>query len=283
MEPLRRELVDLTFALRRMAHTGRSPASLDAARASAESAIAALADQLVRPLDLRSPDGVVVVPVGDLQRIPWTALHERPVSVVPSASMWMRTKTRARPPAERVALIAGPELPGAVAEVEALAALHDHADVVLPPKSDIAVVTRTLADASIAHLACHGTVRADNPMFSSLLVSDGSLTVHELDRRGIAPHRMVLAACESSSDAVYPGNETLGFVSTLLAAGTSGLVASSVVIPDWNVVSLMTALHSSVLKGRTLAEALHDARATIDRDDPAGFVSWCAFDAFGAA
>jgi CHAT domain-containing protein len=182
-----------------------------------------------------------------------------------------------------VALIAGPELAGALTEVDALAAIHDGAKVLVPPRSDIAAVTAILADASLAHLACHGSVRSDNPIFSSLLVSDGPLTVHELDRRGIAPHRMVLAACESSSDTVYPGNEALGFVSTLLAGGTSGLVASSVVVPDWNVVALMTALHASLRAGSTMAMALYEARAQIDRDDPFGFVSWCAFNAFGAA
>jgi len=32
-----------------------------------------------------------------------------------------------------------------------------------------------------------------------------------------------------------------------------------------------------------VAEALHAARATIDRDDRRAFVNWCAFTAFGAA
>ena len=117
-------------------------------------------------------------------------------------------------------------------------------------------MTAALASASLAHVACHGVVRADNPIFSSLLVSDGHLSVHELDRRGIAPHRMILAACESGSEGVFPGNETLGFVSTLLALGTAGLLASSVVVPDWNVVGLMTALHSSLCAGASLPVAL---------------------------
>ena len=94
---------------------------------------------------------------------------------------------------------------------------------------------------------------------------------------------MILAACESGSDGAYPGNETLGFVSTLLALGTSGLLASSVVVPDWDVIDLMTALHAALLTGASMSVALHRARATIGRDDPAQFVSWCAFDAFGAA
>jgi CHAT domain-containing protein len=93
----------------------------------------------------------------------------------------------------------------------------------------------------------------------------------------------VLAACESGSDTSYAGNEMLGFVSTLLARGTAGLVASSVVVPDWDVVTLMRALHSAIRGGGTLAQALHAARATVDRRDPTSFISWCAFSAFGAA
>jgi hypothetical protein len=54
-------------------------------------------------------------------------------------------------------------------------------------------------------------------------------------------------------------------------------------VPDWNVVGLMTAVHASLRSGASLPVALHRARATLDRADPAGFVSWCAFDAFGAA
>ena len=180
-------------------------------------------------------------------------------------------------------LVAGPELPGAVAEVEAIAAAHDGAEVLLPPSSDIARVTTALAGAALAHVACHGVVRADNPMFSSLLVSDGHLSVHELDRRGIAPHRMVLAACESGSEGVYPGNETLGFVSTLLALGTRGAAG------QLGGRARLGRRRADDGGARLVAHGRHDARgaararATIDRSMPAGFVSWCAFDAFGAA
>lgn len=55
------------------------------------------------------------------------------------------------------------------------------------------------------------------------------------------------------------------------------------VVPDWDVVPLMRSVHDGVARGATLAEALHAARATVDPQDPAGFVSWCAFTAFGAA
>jgi hypothetical protein len=44
----------------------------------------------------------------------------------------------------------------------------------------------------------------------------------------------------------------------------------------------MRALHAAVRRGATLAQALHAARGTVDRQDPASFVSWCAFSAYGA-
>jgi hypothetical protein len=55
------------------------------------------------------------------------------------------------------------------------------------------------------------------------------------------------------------------------------------VVPDWDVLPLMGALHRALRSGATLAAALHEARSTLDRDDPRAFVSWCAFNAFGAA
>src|SRR5690606_36475217 len=97
------------------------------------------------------------------------------------------------------------------------------------------------------------------------------------------PHRVVLAACESGSDVTYDRNEMLGFVSTLMAKGAAGVLASSVVVPDQDVAPLMTALHAAISRGETLARALHSARASIDSVNPRQFVASCAFNAFGAA
>ena len=46
-------------------------------------------------------------------------------------------------------------------------------------------------------------------MFSGLVLSDGTLTVQELELRGVAPRRVVLAACEVASGVTMPGNETV--------------------------------------------------------------------------
>ena len=106
-----------------------------------------------------------------------------------------------------------------------------------------------LADADLAHLACHGSPRADNPMFSSLLLADGPVTVQELHGAGVAPHRLVLASCHSGADVAYAGDEVLGFVSTMLAQGTAGVVASIAAVPDVAAVDLMLELHRRLRDG----------------------------------
>ena len=117
-----------------------------------------------------------------------------------------------------------------------LAVIHPAAARITPPASTAETVTDALAGADLAHLACHGTLRADNPMFSSLLLSDGPLTVQEMYTRGLAPHRLILASCESGSIVNYAGDEVLGFVSALLARGTGGVLASAAVVPDVEAV-----------------------------------------------
>ncbi|MFN2496243.1 MAG: hypothetical protein ABR608_10105 [Pseudonocardiaceae bacterium] len=111
---IRHEIHALMFALRRLARGGTATA-LSAARRSAEHALTVLARALLAPLGLPEHEGLVVVPAGELQRVPWAALHARPVTVAPSASLWARTRLRCCPPGAPVVLVAGPELPGACA------------------------------------------------------------------------------------------------------------------------------------------------------------------------
>jgi hypothetical protein len=277
----------LFFALRRLTQS-RPPAALAAARLSADARVVRLTELLLQPLGLPAGSELVIVPVGPLVGIPWSALHDEPVSLAPSAAFWARTRQaaqkRTRTGGRRaVVLVAGPDLPGAVAEVRALRRTYPGATLITPPASTADAVAQLLSGADLAHLACHGWLRSDNPMFSSLVLSDGPLTVQELETWGAAPHRLVLASCQSGADISYDGDEVVGLVSALLARGTAGIVASIAAIPDVAAVDLMCALHERLVGGATLAHALHGARASLDRDEPGAYVNWCTFSAHGAA
>jgi tetratricopeptide (TPR) repeat protein len=283
LEHVQHEAESLLFLLRYLTATHGPASAVIDLLTNARQTIDRLGKMLIQPLGL-SPDAqLVVVPVSGLHSLPWAALYSGPVALAPSGSMWARSQDVQPSPAGRIVLAAGPELPGAQREIEQLAELHDDPVVIGPPESTMAAVARALDDATLAHLACHCYIRSDNPTFSQLLLSDGFLTVHELDLRADVPYRVILAACESGADVSFDGNEVLGFVSTLMARGTAGVVASSVLVPDQDLLPLMTGLHTAIADGQTLANALHTARASIDPADPKQFVAWCAFNAFGAA
>jgi tetratricopeptide (TPR) repeat protein len=277
--PLLFERDALLFALRRLARPRRTAA---AARAGAEHALRRLTEMLIAPLGVPADVPLVVIPSARTDRLPWSALHSAPICIAPSAAVWARTRQPTSGHSGAVVLVAGPRLVGAVAEVDALRGLHPGATVLAPPASTVAGTVEALAGAGLAHLACHGRLRADNPSFSALELVDGQLTVHELDRRGIAPRQVVLAACDSAADVTLAGDELLGFVSALLARGTAGLVASVVEVGDAEAVDLMRGLHERLGRGASMAAGLHGARAALDPADPRQFVNWCAFTAYGA-
>jgi hypothetical protein len=284
MEAVLDQLRSLFFALRRLTQS-RPPESLEAARMSADLRVATMAKLLIRPLILPPQAELVVVPVGDLHGIPWSALHDGPVSLAPSAGFWARSCAAAEAINNEpsLVLVEGPHLPGATTEVRRLRARYPHATMIRPPASTAQAVLRLLDGADLVHLACHGVLRSDNPMFSSLLLTDGPLTLQELVTHGVAPRRLILASCQSGADVSYAGGEVLGFVSALLARGTGGIVASVAAVPDVAAVGLMYRLHEELAKGGTLARALYHARQKLDRDDPGAFVNWCTFSAHGAA
>lgn len=274
----------LFFALRRMTQP-LPESSLAAARLSADLRVQKLRALLLAPLAVADEAELVVVPVGHLHGIPWSALRDAPVSLAPSAALWARAREatlRHRSPGPTV-LVEGPSLPGATTEVRRLRDLYPAATALTPPDSTAQEVLRQLEGADLVHLACHGWLRSDNPLFSSLVLSDGPLTVQELQTSGVAPHRLVLASCQSGVDVSYAGDEVVGFISSLLARGTAGVVASVAAVPDVAAVDLMLALHEQLSQGQTLARALCTARASLDRSDPAAYVNWCTFSAYGAA
>ena len=227
---------------------------------------------------------VIVIPPGRLQAVPWTlmpSLRDRTVTVAPSVLTWARAR-RKRPPAHRrVALVVGPGLVTAGAEV---AQLHSRypASVMLGNGSATAEhVLAALDGAWLAHIAAHGTFRADNPMFSSLRLDDGPLTVHDFERLARAPYRLVLSSCDSGVAAPVGADELLGLVSSLVPLGAAGIVASIVPVNDEAAVPVMLVLHDALQGGATLAEALLAARQAVS-SDPLAYATAHSFLALGA-
>ena len=123
-----------------------------------------------------------------------------------------------------------------------------------------------LDGAWLAHIAAHGTFRADSPLFSSLRMYDGPLTVYDFEQLQRAPYRLVLSSCDSGVLAPAGADELLGLVSSLLPLGTAGIVAAVVPLNDQAVVPLMVDLHRHLRAGQTLADAIYSVRRGLSSD-----------------
>lgn len=228
---------------------------------------------------------VVVVPPGRLHRVPWAvlpSLRERVFGVSPSASGWLRARDTAPPPGGRRVLVRGPGLATGGAEVTELADRYGGSTVLEHDEARVPRVLAELEGSALAHIAAHGTFRADSPLFSSLRMADGPLIVHDFERLDRSPYRIILSCCDTARFASVGADELLGLVTALLPLGTAGVVACSAPVNDAAVVPLMLALHQGIGAGLSLAEALRDARVSLPGDATHRATGW-AFSAFGAA
>jgi tetratricopeptide (TPR) repeat protein len=262
-DPLRNLVDHSASALRRLARHHVSEASRTAAITMLRYAAGQLDTTLLDPLE-GQVDGrpLVVIPTGPLQSLPWSLLPSclgRPVTVAPSAALWYAAHCRKSPRQGHVTIAAGPGLPGAHSEADAVAAIY-RTTALHGSSATVQAVTAALHRADLVHLAAHGRVRADNPLFSSLTLADGPLTVFDLERLDRVASMVVLAACDSGRPVVCTGDELLGFGATLLSLGTNQLIASVVPVPDVETTPLMIAFHRQLASGHEAADALSRAQ-----------------------
>jgi hypothetical protein len=258
------ELEWLRFALGRVARARtrreRAEAHRDCTAVTGE-----LDRLLVAPLSpALASRPLVIVPTGALHAIPWgilPSLRGRPIVVSPSLSTWLALARREAAPTGTVALLAGPRLRHATAEIRDLSTLHPQASVLQGRAATAHAALAALEGAAIAHLACHGRFRADSPLFSSLELADGPMNVYELQQLRRAPAIVVLSSCELGSSGVYAGNELIGLAAALLGMGTHTIVASVAPVSDTETRRLMADFHGRLLAGEAPAAALAAAQA----------------------
>jgi tetratricopeptide (TPR) repeat protein len=288
LDAVRRALTHLPFALHRLAKPlAGSTARAVAAALVLERAASVFDDLLLRPLRNALRDRpLVIVPTGALQSLPWSLLPScvaRPVTVSPSVALWRQAVTRDRPrPDARVVVVAGPGLPGAATEARAVAGLYRGSTLLLGDAATASALTANMDGAALLHVAAHGNLRSDNPLFSSLRLADGPLTVYELERLANPPHHVALAACDTGRPHMVAGEEILGFGAALLGGGTATIVAPVVPVHDMATVPLMRCYHEGLLGGRSPAEALAHAQAEVDRADTPSWAAAAGFVCLGA-
>jgi tetratricopeptide (TPR) repeat protein len=280
------ELEYIRFALRRLATGPGSALSRQTALRSLDHAGRRLEELLVAPVSSAIGDRpLVVVPTGALHAVPWATLPccaQRPVTVAPSATIWCRLASAPPLPRPgRVVLVAGPGLPDALREVEQLRADYPDAECLTGQDATVAAVTAALERADLAHLAAHGRFRTDNPLLSSLALSDGPLTVYDLEALARVPDCVVLSACDAGLSEIRAGDELMGLAAALFSLGARTLVSAVATIPDGETRPIALALHRQLRDGRPPAEALAGTAARPALTD-AALATARSFVCFGA-
>lgn len=225
---------------------------------------------------------LVVVPTPVLNLVPWGMLPSRrgvATTVTKSATMWTRrhTEMTSRP---TLYAVAGPDVPMADHEVAAVIDTWGSGRVVAAQQSTTAGVLAAFAQADVVHVAAHGEHHAQNPLFSSLRLLDGSLFAHEIEGHRVRASHVVLSACESGRVSVRRGDEALGMTASLLALGVSTVIAAGSPVPDDVAHLVMGEYHRHLAGGMDAASALAHATATTTAE---GDVLGAAFTCFGSS
>jgi len=266
------ELIDhLRFSAERIARPGTSAASRLAAIASAEEAIESLRRQLVAPLGVRA-NGAVVVPSGALYGIPWGMMFDIPVATVPSATAWLQAGERADGDGSPV-VVTGPDLTHAEDEAGAISRITR-----AKRTSSVAETIALLPRSSLVHFACHAHPRADSPLFSSLVLGDGELTLYDIERLPRVPATIVLASCSGAGSVLASGDEVLSLAGSFLAMGARRVIAPVFTVSDEATSAVMSSMYRSLAGGADPATAL---LAAAESDDPSIAFTARSFSSYG--
>ncbi|MCP4085870.1 MAG: CHAT domain-containing protein [Actinomycetia bacterium] len=244
-----------------------------------EAIVDELERQLIGPLSNLLPDeGPIVVTAADhLLSLPWgslPSLRGRHVSLVPSLSWWCHAADSPMGPPDggRVVLAAGPDLDHAEEEVMLLCRTHyPDATVLVGSGATATAVLDSCTGADVLHIAAHGRFRDDSPMFSSIELADGPLSMFELGQVAEPPARLILSTCDLGRHGTTPMARTSGLVH-LLGSGWRSIAASTTQVLDRSAPEMMNHFH-----GRLRTVGIPAAIAELNEMQPMAKASLVAF------
>ncbi len=231
---------------------------------------------LIQPLIpwLERYSRLIITPHGNLHYLPFHALYDgqrylietHEISYLPASSL-LRFCMRTREHDGSVISLGYSQhglLPKAVEEAQAVAEIMDGRAFV----EDEAIkqrVKETAAGAQVVHFATHGEFRADNPLFSGILLADGWLTALDIFNLRLEASLITLSACDTGQHQIAGGDELLGLTRSFLYAGAASLLLSYWHIPDEITIAFITDFYRHLAAGERKAAALRHAQLALLR------------------
>lgn len=289
---IRKVLDDLHFHFETLRYGGERLARFaDQMKARADRSLMQLYDLLVRPLaSLFTGKKLVFVPAGVVHYVPFNALHDGRRYLIenyetvsaPSAAVWekLSAKKLRRPRSSLVMGYADERIPQAEREARELGKTLSDSNVLTGRKASFDAFTANASRCDLIHLACHGQFRPDNPMFSSLHLADGWVTVQDVCSRRLKASLVTLSACETGMSEVAAGDELLGLVRGFLSAGAASLVVSLWTVNDRAALTLMRQFYKELTSGHSAAASLRLAQLQLIHRGEHPYL-WSPFIAIG--
>jgi CHAT domain-containing protein/tetratricopeptide (TPR) repeat protein len=214
-----------------------------------------------------------------LHALPWgegLLVDHAPVALLPTAASLRHLRPPVVPPAAPVLVVGDPEdpvatgpggvvspapmLPGAHLEAVVVAAHLGAGPPILGADATTAAVLERLGAARTVHVAAHATVDPVAPLASAILLAHGdTLRVADLVGPRLDADLVVLSACDTARGRVTGGDEVLGMVRALLAAGAGSAVVSLWPVDDRSTAVLLDRFAARLSSGVTPAAALREA------------------------
>src|SRR5579871_1474296 len=243
--------------------------------------------QLVAPLrEHLEAEHLIVAPHGFLHYLPYHALYDGgeylgsrySISYAPSASVYyLCTVKKAR--STDGALVLGVPDPGAPfieREVEAVASVFPHAMVHVGAEATHQRLRDEGSRARFVHIATHGWFRQDNPMFSSIGLGDGRLSLFDLYELDLPAELITLSGCGTGLNVVVGGDELIGLKRGLLYAGAQGALLTLWDVNDQSTADFMKLFYERLQTTDNKAQAVQFAMEETRRACPHPFF-WAPF------
>ncbi len=292
--PVRQSMKLLQFQLGKY-RTNPGPAGMDAGLAATRHHLTSLQAGLLSPARdyLQKFDRWIIAPHRQLHGVPFAALENDGTCLqdridllhTPSASVFAACRKRAPIPAAAPSwVIAVPDEhnPDIAREAALVRAAVPDARAIVGSGATLEAFQAAASRCSILHLAAHGVFRRDNPMFSSIQLADGPLSLLDLSHTRLEAGLVTLSACNTGSAVSVGGDELLGLMRGFLAAGARNLLVSLWEVDDKSTTRLMAGFYHHLIQNKTHpALALRKAAADIRREQPHPYF-WAPFILVGS-
>jgi CHAT domain-containing protein len=161
-------------------------------------------------------------------------------------------------------------------EIEAVSRALPKAEVFLGPKASEKILREKGPQSRLIHIATHGSFRQDSPVFSGIRIGDTFLNLYDLYRLRLPAEHITLSGCSTGVNVIAAGDEPIGLMRGLFAAGARSLLLTLWDVNDVSTARFMEVFYNNLGQGSDRGTALQQATQEVRSEYPHPYY-WAPF------